>query len=165
MACLRVVRRDRGQLDRGGGDQLLVIAHGLKRRAEQRAKPGAELHLVRPQALDLAAHLLAFRVRLVDDLAGTGLGLADDQLGVVGRLCAHLVGGALRRHQRVAHRLLGVAQLAQRGLQLVHAVLEVGPVAPDVLECRGRVDHDLVDLRDAIAEEAPLGALVPEFYW
>src|SRR5207248_4235877 len=43
-------------------DQILVVAHRLQGRAQQRPQSCPELPLVGAQPLDLAPHLLAFRV-------------------------------------------------------------------------------------------------------
>ena len=98
------------------------------------------------------------------ELACAPLGLADDQLGVTAGLGAHLVGRMLRGDQRVAQSVLGRPHLGQLRLQLVNAVLEVGAVAPDGLVGGGGVDHDLVDLFAAVAEQAAPRPLVFEFY-
>ena len=75
---------------------------------------------------------------------------------------AELVGGALGAHQGAAHRLLGLAVAGELGLELVDAVVEVGPLAPDDLVGVGRALEQMVDIGLAVAEGPHPRPLVAE---
>ena len=81
------------------------------------------------------------------DLAGLGVRLAEDQLGLPTGLVPHLRRRLLGGDERRAQEGLELAEANEVGLELLDLVREVGALAPDVLEARDDLLEQPVGLR------------------
>ena len=91
---------------------------------------------------DSASRPLLLRDRVAQQPATLGARLGDGHLGLAARLLLHVVGGALGRDERRAQERLELDVARDLGLQGVHALAELGALAPDGLEAV----RDLLDL-------------------
>ena len=80
--------------------------------------------------------------------------LLDDQVRLAAGLLLHVLGRALGRDERRAQERLELDVAGDLGLELLDAVGELGPLAPDVLEAVGDLLDRLLDARAPVPEEA-----------
>src|SRR5207248_6728983 len=78
--------------------------------------------------------LLVLHAGVALDRTGLGMRLREDRVGLPLGLVTELVRGALRRDERRPNELLELLVAGDVALELLEAVGEVGPLAPDVLE-------------------------------
>jgi hypothetical protein len=109
----------------------------LERAREKGAVRKPSLGFERPQAANLQLDARSLVLRSVDDLAGLRPGLLDDEIRLASRLRAHLVGGPLGRDERVAKERLELARAGKLRFEALDVVVEIGALAPDVLEALG----------------------------
>ena len=100
---------------------------------------------------------LVVGVRAPLDLAGLGVSLAEDELGLLSRLVSHLGGCLLGGDESRPQERLELAETDEIGFELLDLVGEVGALAPDVLEARGDILEQLVGRCDAVAAEVRAG--------
>ena len=93
---------------------------------------------------------------LLGQQVGAALRLADDQLRFVLRRRLHLVGQLLRRHQRVAQRVLALAMLDQQRLAARQVLAQPIDLAQRALVVVGRLGQERHDL--GLVEAAHRGA-------
>src|SRR5215213_543569 len=113
----------------------------------------------RPQERADAPRLVDQPLTLGSSVAHNGARLAvrlvEDQLRLALGLVLQLVGGALGRDERRPKQCLQFPVASELGLELLDLVEEIGSLAPDVLETVGDVEHQPVDVGDAVAAEEP----------
>src|SRR5688572_3261726 len=107
---------------------------------------------------------LLLRDRVADQAATLGARLGHGHLGLAARLLLHVVRGALGRDERRAEERLELDVTGDLGLERVHALAELGPLAPHGFEAV----RDLVDLPadvgPPVAEDPAPKREVPHFH-
>ena len=102
---------------------------------------------------DSIGQALAFGAGLADDLAGGRVRLLDDERRLLLRTVAQLGGGALGGDERLAQQALELAMAQELILEVLDAVGEVHPFAPDLLEAVGDLEQQLFRRCSAVAAD------------
>src|SRR5262245_28228794 len=111
----------------------------------------------------LARQPFALAACLADDAACLAMRLGDDHLGLLPRLIAELLGGALGRDQRRSEQALELPEAIDLGLELLDLVAEVGTLTPDLLETLDDVVEEVVHGRAFIAEQTAAELSMSDF--